>query len=166
MDIKELLARANAKSSNTRRVESAKRRVETDSYDDLEEFIDNVNTQTSDFTPAATGLSKDGQQLQVGDPVVGIHRGQEMLGQVIAVDGDMATVEWGDRETTRVRANQLTLSDVDDAYELQTMYVEAEQPYMGFDKESFVEDTDLESLLRGRSDGSYGTSYGDISADL
>lgn len=166
MDIKELLARANAKSSNPRRVESAKRRVETDSYDDLEEFIDNVNTQTSDFTPAATGLSKDGQQLQVGDPVVGIHRGQEMSGQVIAVDGDMATVEWRDRETTRVRANQLTLSDVDDAYELQTMYVEAEQPYMGFDKESFVEDTDLESLLRGRSDGSYGTSYGDISAEL
>lgn len=166
MDIKELLARANAKSSNPRRVESVQRKAEADSYDDLEEFIDNVNTQSSDFTPATTGLSKDGQQLQVGDPVVGIHNAQNMSGQVIAVQGDLVTVEWKDRTTSNVKANQLTLSDVDDDFELQTMYVEAEQPYMGFDKESFVEDTDLESLLRGRSDGSYGTSYGDISADL
>ena len=55
------------------------------------------------------------------------------------------------RTKSNVRANQLTLTNVDDDYELQTMYVEAdEQPYMGFDKEAFHEDTDLDSLLKGR----------------
>ena len=166
MDIKELLARANAKSSAPRRVESVQRQVETDSYDELEEFIDNVNTRSANMTPTATGLSKDGEQLQIGDPVVGIHRGQNMSGQIIAIQGDMITVEWKDRTSSTVKSSQLTLSNVDDDYEEQTMYVEAEQPYMGFDKESFTEDTDLESLLRGRSDGSMGTTYGDISSDF
>ena len=55
--------------------------------------------------------------------------------------------------TTKVKINTLELSNVDDDYEEETMYIEAAQPIqtMGFDKESFVEDTDLQSLLNGDS---------------
>lgn len=162
MDIKELLARANAKSSMR---ESRQSIQEENLFDNLEDNIDNIalHSVEPDFN---IGISKDGQQLQVGDPVVGIHRGTEMSGQVIAMQGDMVTVEWKDRTTSNVKANQLELTNVDDDYEEQTMYIEsADQPYMGFDREAFNEDADLDSLLRGRP-GTTGLSYGRISDDF
>lgn len=163
MDIKELLARANAKAPS-RRVESSSMHEEN-LFDELDTFIDNTALNSTEPT-FNTGLSKDGEQLQVGDPVVGVHRGQEMSGQVIAIQDDMATVEWKDHTTSNIKANQLTLSNVDDDYEIQTMYIEsAEQPYMGFDKEAFNEDTDLDSLLKGRP-GQASFAYGNISDEF
>lgn len=150
MDLQEMLAKAYAPAKSTTRKVESKQVYETDSFDELEDFIDDVNL-TQNEPNFNVGISKDGHQLQVGDPVTGINAGREMSGQVIAIQNDMVTVEWKDRTKSNVRANQLTLTNVDDDYELQTMYVEAdEQPYMGFDKEAFHEDTDLDSLLRGR----------------
>lgn len=152
-NIRDLLAQARATSTQRRPESAVKRTEESNSFDELETFIDDVNLGAvpPNFN---TGLSKDGQQLQVGDPVTGIHRGQEMSGQVIAVQGDDITVEWKDRTSSVVKAGKLTMTDVDDAMELETMYIESdEQPYMGFDKESFHEDTDLLSLLRGDAQG-------------
>ena len=162
MDLKELLARANAKAPIRESRQSIK---EENLFDELDTFIDNTAVNSTEPT-FNTGLSKDGQQLQVGDPVVGIHRGQNMSGQVIAIQGDMVTVEWKDHTTSNVKARQLELTNVDDDYEIQTMYIEsAEQPYMGFDKEAFNEDTDLDSLLRGRP-GQSSFNYGNISDDF
>lgn len=162
MDLKELLARANAKAPIR---ESRQFIKEENLFDELDTFIDNTAVNSTEPT-FNTGLSKDGQQLQVGDPVVGIHRGQNMSGQVIAIQGDMVTVEWKDHTTSNVKAGQLELTNVDDDYEEQTMYIEsAEQPYMGFDKEAFNEDTDLDSLLRGRP-GQSSFNYGNISDDF
>lgn len=150
MDLQEMLAKAYAPAKSTARKVESKQVHETDSFDELEDFIDDVNL-TQNEPNFNVGISKDGHQLQVGDPVTGINAGREMSGQVIAIQDEMVTVEWKDRTKSNVRANQLTLTNVDDDYELQTMYVEAdEQPYMGFDKESFCEDTDLDSLLKGR----------------
>ena len=155
MDIKELLAKANETS-----LSRALRQIETNQFDELDEFITDASTNSvpPNFN---TGLSKDGNQLQVGDPVVGIHQGRRMSGQVIAIQNEIVTVEWRDRTTSNVKANQLELSNVDDDMELETMYIEAApEPYMGFDKESFTEDTDLEALLKGDATGTYlkGTS--------
>lgn len=162
MDIKELLARANAKSSIR---ESKSSMSEENLFDELDDFIDNTVTNSTEPT-FNTNLSKDGQQLQVGDPVVGIHKGQNMSGQVIAIQDDIVTVEWKDRTVSNVRAGQLELSDVDDDYEEQTMYIEsAEQPYMGFDKEAFNEDGDLDALLKGRP-GQASFNYGNISDEF
>lgn len=162
MDLKELLARANAKAPIRESRQSIK---EENLFDELDTFIDNTAVNSTEPT-FNTGLSKDGQQLQVGDPVVGVHRGQNLSGQVIAIQGDMATVEWKDHTTSNVKASQLELTDVDDDYEIQTMYIEsAEQPYMGFDKEAFNEDTDLDSLLKGRP-GQSSFNYGNISDDF
>ena len=162
MDLKELLARANAKAPIRESRQSIK---EENLFDELDTFIDNTAVNSTEPT-FNTGLSKDGQQLQVGDPVVGIHRGQNLSGQVIAIQGDMVTVEWKDHTTSNVKASQLELTDVDDDYEEQTMYIEsAEQPYMGFDREAFNEDTDLDSLLRGRP-GQSSFNYGNISDDF
>lgn len=146
MDIKELLARANAKAPIRESVSIKEDTV----FDELDNFIQ--DTATLSVPPNFNvGLTKDGNQLQVGDPVVGIHRGQEMSGQVLAIQDDKAVVEWKDRETTKVKISTLTLTNVDDDYEEETMYIESAQPIqtMGFDKESFVEDTDLEALLKG-----------------
>lgn len=157
MDLRELLAKANAKAPMR---ESASIHEDT-MFDELDDAIQ--NTAASAMPPSFNmGLTKDGNQLQVGDPVTGIHRGQRMSGQVLAVQDDKAVVEWKDRETTKVKINTLTLTNVDDDYEEETMYIEAAQPIqsMGFDKESFVEDTDLECLLRERIDGSMSSGSG------
>lgn len=161
-NLRDLLAKANA--GRTIRTYESSIKSETNSFDELEDTISDlaVDSVATNFN---TGVSKDGIQLQVGDPVVGTHRGQNLAGQVIAIDGDMVTVEWKNKETSRVRANTLTLSDVDSDYQEQTMYVEAVQPNMGFDKESFNEDADLEDLLKGRvGESASGASfkYGDV----
>ena len=158
-NLRDLLARANASATPARRAESANT-VESQ-FDQLDDFIQ-ATAVTSVPPNFSEGLSKDGQQLQVGDPVTGIFRGQEMSGQVIAVNGDKITVEWKCQEVSTVKASTLTMTNVDDDYEEETMYIEAAQPIqtMGFDKESFVEDTDLESLLRGDSAGSTSFKYG------
>lgn len=164
MNLQEMLAKAYAPAKSTTRKVESKQVHETDSFDELEDFIDDVNL-TQNEPNFNVGISKDGHQLQVGDPVTGINAGREMSGQVIAIQNEMVTVEWKDRTKSNVRANQLTLTNVDDDYELQTMYIETnEQPYMGFDKEAFHEDTDLDSLLKGRP-GEV-TSYGNISSDF
>lgn len=151
MDLRELLAKANAKAPMR---ESAAIHEDT-MFDELE---DTIQTTAAYAVPPSfnAGVTKDGNKLQVGDPVTGIHRGQNMSGQVLAIQDDKAVVEWKDRETTKVKISTLTLTNVDDDYEEETMYIEAAQPIqsMGFDKESFVEDTDLECLLRQRVDGS------------
>lgn len=151
-NLRDLLAKANAVTAKPVIRESAPK-VES-SFDDLDTFIQDISattgTQNYDMD-----LSKDGNALQVGDPVVGIHRGQNMSGQVIAVNGNKVTVEWKDHSVTEVTADTLELSNVDDDYIEETMYIESSEAIqtMGFDKESFVEDTDLDSLLRGGASG-------------
>lgn len=161
-DLKDLLARANAKTSKVIKESSS---IGEDAFDSLEDNIDNLASSSIPLNTGNTDLTKDGNELEVGDPVVGMHKNQRMSGQVIAVDGDDITVEWRDRTVTQVKIDTLELSDVDDDYAEQTMYIEAEEPIqtMGFDKESFVEDTDLESLLKGdsASTGSSNFKYGD-----
>lgn len=152
MDIKELLAKANAPASS-RKVESQK--AETNSFDELGTFISDIN-QSSPLQPNIDYGTNLPEQFEIGDPVVGMHKGQKLAGQVIDVNGDKVTVEWKDKEVTVVSANQLELSDVDTDYEEQTMYIESNEPYMGFDKESFNEDSDLEALLRGDANGNIG----------
>lgn len=48
---------------------------------------------------------------------------------------------------------------MDTDYEEETMYIESKEPTMGFDKESFNEDTDLHDLLTGRNDGPNGLGF-------
>lgn len=145
-NLRRLLERANAPKAV---------KAETNVFDELEDFSQNLATSSSQFMPASNvSVTKDGQELQPGDPVTGLHRGQNMSGQVLSVNDDTAVVEWKDREITRVKISTLTMTNVDDDYEEQTMYIESNEPNMGFDKEAFVEDTDLESLLRGGADGS------------
>lgn len=136
------------------KVESV-RTPETNAFDEMEEFMGDINTTA---IPPETDYAPDG--LQIGDPVVGMNRNQRMAGQVIAVDNHMVTVEWKNRDVTQVPADQLQLTNVDDAYEEEAMYIESVEPNMGFDKESFVEDTDLKSLLEDRIEGGAGTSSG------
>lgn len=188
-NLKELLARANAKidapaapaaKDNTAKVKPAPTHephitkvesaaaLETNQFDDLDDFMTGLN-QTAVPPNFNQGVTKDGNKLQVGDPVVGLHQGQRMSGQVIAVQGDNATVEWKDRRTSTVPINTLELTDVDTDYEEEALFIEAAEPIqtMGFDKESFVEDTDLESLLRGGADGtSSGFKYENSINDL
>lgn len=163
-DIRDLLNRAMAQ-----RVTETKSVQEDTLLDDLDGFVQDV--AASQMPVSTANMTKDGQQLQVGDPVTGIHRGQNMAGQVIAIQDDKAVVEWKDRETTKVKINTLTLTNVDDDYTEETMYIEAAQPIqtMGFDKEAFVEDADLHDLLKGdpvngSSSGSfrYGTQLNDF----
>lgn len=134
---------------------------ETNMFDNLEEFIDSVSNSE---VPVEGDYAPDG--FQVGDPVVGLHKNQRMSGQVIDVDRDNITVEWKNHDVTQVKADTLELSNVDDDYEEQTMYIESNEPNLGFDKESFVEDTDLQSLLNGsninESSGNLGFKYGDL----
>jgi hypothetical protein len=145
--------------------EPSKTKVETanvqeDAFDDLDTFMSDIS-QSAVPPNFNDGLSKDNQQLQVGDPVVGMHQGQQMSGQVIGINGNKVAVEWKNRDQSTVPANTLTLSDVDYDYEEETMYIESAVPIanMGFDREAFVEDTDLKSLLEGKPDGSFDCKY-------
>lgn len=159
----ELIARAKAQKAAVGRVEKSQVRNrkspteiqhhktkvesnirETNMFDNLEEYIDGVNTTAvpPELDPAIDGF-------QVGDPVVGVHKGYKMAGQVIDVNGDNVTVEWKNHDVTEVKADSLELTDVDTDYEEETMYIEAQEPNMGFDKESFNEDADLHDLLTG-----------------
>lgn len=138
------------------------RTAETNMFDNLEDCIDGLDNT---LIPPESDFAPDG--LQVGDPVVGIHKGQRLAGQVIDINGDYATVEWKNHDISSVKVDELELSNVDDDYEEETMYIESVQPNMGFDKEAFVEDTDLKSLLTGRdyeseSNNGMGFKYGDI----
>lgn len=166
-NIKNLLARANAPI----RAKESSVTSETNALDELQDTTQDIAINSMPFTMNSgcnSTLTKDGQQLQPGDPVTGIHRGQNMSGQVLSVKDDTAVVEWKDREITRVKIASLTMTNVDDDYEEQTMYIESKDPVpnMGFDKESFVEDTDLESLLKGGANGSLDSGvsfkYGDL----
>lgn len=134
---------------------------ETNMFDNLEEFMDGLNTSA---IPPESDYAPDG--FQVGDPVVGIHKGQRLSGQVIDVDRDDVTVEWKNHDVTQVKADTLELSNVDDDYQEEAMYIESQQQNLGFDKESFNEDSDLHSLLNGRDDeaspSGLGFKYGDI----
>lgn len=120
------------------------RTQETNMFDDLEEYIDNVSNSS-----LAPDVELDEKDFQVGDPVVGVHKGYKLAGQVIDVNGDNITVEWKNHDVSQVKADDLELSDVDTDYEEQTMYIEAKEPNLGFDKESFNEDADLHDLLTG-----------------
>lgn len=155
-NLKDLLARANAKTS-MRETSSCN---EENQFDELDSFIQDT-ARTVVPSNYNVGLTKDGNELQVGDPVTGIHKGQKMSGQVININGDSITVEWRDRSTSTENIGNLILTDVDSAYEEETMYIEADQTRqsMGFDKESFVEDSDLESLLKG-SESNTAFKYG------
>lgn len=134
---------------------------ETNMFDNLEEFMDGLNTSA---IPPETDYAPDG--FQVGDPVVGIHKGQRLAGQVINVDRDDITVEWKNHDVTQVKADTLELSNVDDDYVEQTQYIESREQNLGFDKESFNEDSDLHSLLSGRDESAgsngLGFKYGDL----
>lgn len=133
---------------------------ETNMFDNLEEFVDGLQTTE---VPPESDFAPDG--FQVGDPVVGIHKGQRLSGQVIDVDRDDITVEWKNHDVTQVKADTLELSNVDDDYQEEAMYIESHEQNLGFDRESFNEDTDLHSLLSGRDEASpsgLGFKYGDI----
>lgn len=146
-------------SAHKTKVES--RTSEANQFDELEQYIDDA-ANTSVPPNFMTGFSKDGNQLEVGDPVVGVHKGQNTSGTVVGVEGDNVTVEWKDKTVTEVKAQTLQMTNVDDDYELETMYIESYEPAqnMGFDKESFNEDGDLEDLLRGgATSSSSGLSY-------
>lgn len=168
-NLKELLAIANGKIAedtakakdskvktkeqeklNVHRTKVESRLTEENQFDELAQYIDDA-ANTSVPPNFTTGFSKDGNQLEVGDPVVGIHKGQNMSGTVVGVEGDNITVEWRDKSVTEVKAQTLQMTNVDDDYELETMYIESYEPdqTMGFDKESFNEDGDLEDLLKG-----------------
>lgn len=154
-DINELLAKAYGKASFN---ESA-HKSEDNQFDELDTFITNATTNTIP-TNMTINIAKDGNQLQIGDPVVGIHKGMRMTGQVLSLEpkDGTAVVEWRDKTKSRIKTSQLELSNVDDDVELETMYIESDEtnskePYMGFDKESFTEDTDLECLLKGNANG-------------
>lgn len=136
---------------------------ETTPFDELEDEIQDLATNSLPINDL--DLTQDGQSLQVGDPVVGIHQGYDMSGEVIAVNGDNITVLWKDRTQSTVKANTLKMTDVDSDYEEQAMYIESYEPTqnLGFDKESFNEDTDLYSLLHGDDAGS--SNY-DLRGDL
>ena len=156
-------SQTKVKSAPTYNVHNTKvesQNIQENQFDDLDGFMSDLSN-TAVPPNFNSGISKDGNQLTTGDPVVGIHRGQRMNGQVIAVNGDKVTVEWKDRSVTEVPADSLELTNVDDDYAEETMYIESNEPIqnMGFDKESFVEDSDLESLLRGRADGSLGETF-------
>lgn len=174
----ELIAAANAKSAQPKaqtsqvktkemekpavhktKVESSQPMFEEDSFDLLEDTIQDIAV-TSVEPSFNMGISKDGNKLELGDPVTGIHKGQNMRGEVVGIEGDNITVQWKDKTVTQVKADTLTMTNVDDDMMEETMYIESVEPIqnMGFDKESFVEDTDLDSLLRGSS-SSTGSSY-------
>ena len=144
---------------HTTKVES--QATETNLFDNLDEYMDGL--QTADIPPA-TDYAPDG--FQVGDPVVGIHKRQRMSGQVIDVDRDNITVEWKNHDVSQVKADTLEISNVDDDYELQTQYIESKEPNLGFDRESFVEDTDLHSLLHGIDENASSTGLGFKYGDL
>ena len=69
--------------------------AETTMFDNLEDYIDGLSNSA---IPPETDFAPDG--LQVGDPVVGIHKGQRLAGQVIDVHGDYVTVEWKNHDVT------------------------------------------------------------------
>lgn len=134
--------------------ETSSRRNETDMFDELEDSIQSLATSTVPMQ--SDSLTKDGQSLEIGDPVTGIHQGYNMSGEVIGLDGDRAIVRWRDNTQSKVKINTLTMTDVDAADEQEELYLESYEPVpnMGFDKESFNEDIDLESLLKGDSNSS------------
>ena len=91
-NLRDLIAKANAKSP----MRDSSSMSEENSFDELDNYIQDISTSSvpPNFN---TGITKDGNQLQVGDPVVGIHRGQRMSGQCIAIQDDKAVVEWNDQ---------------------------------------------------------------------
>lgn len=180
--LSELIAKANAKAGDTQKVQTSKTTQksapdykihktkvesaanETNTFDDLEEYMSNID-DTAIVPGYGDDVTKGGNELEVGDPVVGMNRNQRMSGQVIAIDGPNATVEWRNRDVTQMPIDQLELTNVDDDYEEQTLYVESEVPNLGFDNEAFVNDSDLESLLKDRV-GEGPTCNYDMNGDL